>query len=57
MPKNYTVKECASIFKRSEDTIRRWIAEGFFKKAYRVRDGYLIPDEEVKRILDENTLS
>lgn len=57
MPKNYTVKECAQIFKRSEDTIRRWIAEGFFKTAYKIRDGYLIPEEEINRIHKENKLA
>lgn len=54
MPKNFTVKECAGIFKRSEDTIRRWIAEGFFKTVYRVKDGYLIPEAEITRIHEEN---
>lgn len=57
MPKNYTVRECAEIFKRSEDTIRRWISEGFFKTVYRVKDGYLIPDEEITRVHQENKLS
>lgn len=56
MPKNYTVREAGEIFKRSDDTIRRWIAEGFFEKVFKVKDGYLIPEDSIKKALEKNSL-
>lgn len=50
--KNYTVQEVAEIFRRTPQTIRRWIDEGKpFKVVFRVKDGYLIPEKEVNRVL------
>ena len=47
----YTVNEIALIVKRTPKTIRRWIAEGFIKKVFKVKDGYLIPKNELQNIL------
>ncbi len=46
-PKYFTVKETARIVRRTEDTIRRWIEEGFLKEWIKVKDGYLIRQDEV----------
>lgn len=48
-----TVREAAMWVNRSPDTIYRWINEGFIEHYYRVRDGYLIPKNEIQRILVE----
>jgi excisionase family DNA binding protein len=48
--KTLTVKEAAKEVKRTEKTIYRWIDEGFLMNIIRVRDGYLIPESEIKRI-------
>ncbi len=52
MIKYYTVKEMAGIVHRDIRTIYRWIDEGFVKNYAKVKDGYLIPESEVSRILD-----
>jgi len=52
IPKLLTIKEIAEIFKRSPDTIYRWIDEGkIFKEIIKIKGGYLIPETEVQRIL------
>lgn len=52
--KNLTVKETAIIFRRTPKTIRRWIDEGqVFKTIIKVKDGYLITQSEIDRILKE----
>lgn len=52
--KNLTVKEAATIFRRTPKTIRRWIDEGqVFKKVIKVKDGYLIKQSEIDRILKD----
>lgn len=48
--KTFTVKETAEIVNRSEKTIYRWIDEGFLQNIIKVRDGYLIPKDEIDRI-------
>ena len=48
--KFYTVKELAGLVRRTPRTIYRWIAEGFIRPK-KVRDGWLIPEEEIERIL------
>lgn len=53
--KNYTVKEVAGIFKRSKKTIYRWREEGIFREVIQVKDGYLIPEKEVLRVIEEKT--
>lgn len=60
MPKYYIVKEVAEIFRRSEKTILRWLDEGKIfhnDKILKVKDGYLIPVDEVERIVSENTMT
>jgi excisionase family DNA binding protein len=52
MPNFLTTKEVAQIFRRHPRTIYRWIDEGFLQ-AKKVRDGWLITQEEVERILTE----
>lgn len=56
MIKYYTVKEAAPIFKRDIKTIYRWIQEGFLKDVTKVKDGYLIPETEIERILAQKTV-
>jgi len=51
MIKYYTVKEAAKIFRRSIWTIYRWIDEGFIE-SQKVKDGHLISELEIHRILD-----
>ncbi len=52
--KYLTVQEVADIFRRSKRTILRWIEEGNpITEFTRVRDGVLIPESEVERILAE----
>lgn len=55
MPNNnnyLTTQEAARIFRRNRMTIYRWIAEGFLD-AKKVRDGYLIKESEINRILQK----
>lgn len=53
--KNYTIAEVAEIFKRSRKTIYRWREEGIFREVIQVKDGYLITEKEVLRVLQERT--
>lgn len=55
MPKNYTVAEVAEIFKRSKKTIYRWREEGIFSEVIQVKDGYLISEKEIFRVIEERT--
>lgn len=51
---NMTIKEVAIIFKRTPKTIRRWIDEGkTFNRLIKFKDGWLIPESEVDRILEK----
>lgn len=50
MPKFYTVKEVAKIFKKHPKTIYRWIEDGFIN-IVKVKDGYLITHSEINRII------
>ena len=53
--KNRTIQETATIFRKSKKTIYRWIEEGkVFKRYIRVKDGILIPQSEIDRIMSEN---
>lgn len=57
MSKLLTVAEVAPLLRRSKKTIYRWIDEGrVFKDVRRVRDGYLIPEEEVFRIISQENM-
>ncbi len=51
MIKYYTVKETAEIFRRSPQTIYRWLENGFLESK-KVRDGHLISEIEINRILN-----
>ena len=50
MPKYLYVKEVAVLVRRHPRTIYRWIEEGYIK-AIKVRGCWLVPYEEVERIL------
>ena len=51
MIKYYTVKETADIFRRTTRTILRWIEDGYLESK-KVKDGHLISELEIHRILD-----
>lgn len=53
--KNYTIAEVAEIFRRSKKTIYRWREEGIFREVIQVKDGYLIPEKEILRVIEEKT--
>ena len=54
MPRFMTVREVAEVFRKSSKTIYRWVDEGkVFREVVRVNDGVLIPEREVKRIIEE----
>ena len=51
--KNRTIQETADIFRKSKKTIYRWLDEGdVFLRYIRVKDGILIPQSEIDRILE-----
>ena len=54
-PKYLTCREFADIVRRDIRTIYRWIREGYIQEEtiVRVRDGYLIPETELARILNQ----
>ena len=51
LPKQLTVAQVAEYFQRDEKTIRRWITEGKFPHAYKVSDGWFIPEGDIKRLI------
>jgi excisionase family DNA binding protein len=51
MPTFLTVNEVAEILRRKPKTIRRWVADGMFGKVTKVKDGYLISDESLKKLI------
>jgi predicted site-specific integrase-resolvase len=54
MVRYMTVKEVAAHFRRSKKTIYRWIDEGrVFRDVVKVKDGILIPENEVRRAVEE----
>ncbi len=53
MSRYLTVREFASIMRRHPRTIYRWIEEDTIQEAVKVKGKYLIPEEEVQRILKE----
>ncbi len=52
MPRFYTVKELTKELRRHPRTIYRWLDEGFLQ-GKKVKDGWLIPHEEVERIIKD----
>ncbi len=48
--KNLTVKMVAEIMSKHPETIYRWLKAGVFKRAFKVQDGYLIPEKEVEKV-------
>ncbi|OPY71366.1 MAG: Helix-turn-helix domain protein [Syntrophorhabdus sp. PtaU1.Bin002] len=50
MARYHTVKEAAKIVKRHPRTIYRWLDEDYIR-GKKVRDGWLIPEEEISRII------
>ena len=45
-----TVKDVARMFHRHRRTVYRWLDEGALR-GKKVKDGWLIPEEEVKRMI------
>jgi len=52
MPRFFTVKEVARIFRRHPRTIYRWLAEGFIE-GKKVKDGWFISEKEIDRVFNE----
>jgi len=48
----WTPQEVAEKTRRTVDTVYRWIHEGRFETVIRIIDGYLIPDSEIKKIIE-----
>ena len=52
-----TVKDLATLFHKHENTIRRWLTvDRLFPHAVRVKDGWLIPDADVRRLVTDGRL-
>lgn len=52
-----TVKDIAALFQRTEITVYKWIEEGMFRTARKVRLSWLISRAEVIRIYYSGTVS
>ena len=50
MPKYLTAAEVALELRRSPRTVYRWLGEGFFPHAFKVKDGHLIPQADINRL-------
>lgn len=57
MAKLYTVADLAALFSRHKQTIREWIADGVFPRAFRVRDGWYVPEGDVKKVMQTPDLT
>ena len=55
MSEYLTVKEVASIVRRHQRSIYRWLDEGFIT-GKKLRGGWLIPRHEMDRILDQTEI-
>ncbi len=51
MPKLYTVADLSTLFSRTIKTIRLWIAEGIFPRAFKVKDGWYVQEGDVKKVM------
>jgi PTS system nitrogen regulatory IIA component len=51
-PTQMRTRQVAEVLQVSEQTIRRWIADGTLP-AFRVRGEYRIPREVIERMIDE----
>lgn len=55
MPKLYTIKDLAELFRRDAETIYRWIKEGdVFPNAFKVKDGWYVPHSDIKKLIKKN---
>jgi len=51
-----TVKDLAKLFKKDQETIYRWLAEGsVFPHAFKVKDGWYVPAADVRRLMKRKT--
>lgn len=51
MPKLYTVKALAELFDKDEETIRCWIREKIFPRAFKIKDGWYVPAGDIKKMM------
>ncbi len=51
MPRNLTVQKVSELISRRPRTIYRWLREGMFPRAFKVKDGWFIPLADVKRMM------
>lgn len=47
MPELLTVKELALHFKKAEQTIQRWLRDGLFPHAKKVKGGWYVPRRDL----------
>lgn len=51
MAKLYTVETLSVLFSKHRNTIYLWIASGVFPRAFKVRDGWYVPEGDVKKVM------
>lgn len=54
----HTVKDLSRLFRRHKNTIRIWIVhDHLFPHAFRVKDGWLIPDADVQQLARDGRIN
>jgi predicted DNA-binding transcriptional regulator AlpA len=53
MEKLLTIRMVSETLHRHENTIYRWVEEGIFPHASRIRGGLFIPESDVRRLLKD----
>ena len=53
MQKLYTIRMASDLLNRHPNTIARWIQDNMFPNASRIRRGWFIPENDVRRLLKD----
>jgi hypothetical protein len=51
MQKLYTVQDLCKLFSKHVNTIRTWIEDGVFPHAFKVKDGWYVPERDVRALM------
>jgi predicted site-specific integrase-resolvase len=51
MQKLLTIKMASALLNRSYNTTARWISEGLFPNASKIKNGWFIPEGDIRRLL------